>query len=193
MHTTCGWSRHNPAGHLQPAYQHASPYNCGLHTAIELRQNKQGQRTYSTQSSPQQSAQNQNHALPNSRTGVQRNRSQGADRFSGSRTIGKLRSQTVAPKRMRNCKPKQSCTSKLLAFTLNSVWLHYVRDYSLSHRSSSYLCSSCLSSSILVRKNKALLIRCYALHNLHLWLHILNGVTGLHLDDDRFAGKRPHK
>ena len=39
----------------------------------------------------------------------------------------------------------------------------------------------------------ALLIRWYALHSLHLWLHILNGVTGLHLDDDRFAGKRPHK
>ena len=51
--------RQNPAGHLQQPYQPASPYNCGLHTAIELRQNKQGQW-----------AQNHKAALPNAWTGV---------------------------------------------------------------------------------------------------------------------------
>ena len=46
---------------------------------------------------------------------------------------------------------------------------------------------------LLARKNKALLIRWYALHIPNLLLHILNGVVRLHLESDRFAGKHLHK
>ena len=46
---------------------------------------------------------------------------------------------------------------------------------------------------LLATKNKALLIRWYALHILDLLLHILNGVTGLQLELDYSIGKHPHK
>ena len=44
----------------------------------------------------------------------------------------------------------------------------------------------------LATKNKALLIRWYTLHNLHLLLHILNGVARLHLELNGFAEKHLH-
>ena len=76
------------------------------------------------------------------RTSVQRDRLQRADRFSVSRTIGKLRIQTAVPKRTQSCSQKRSCRSTLLAYKLNSVGLHCI----MVHSSSSYL-SSCYSSS----------------------------------------------
>ena len=39
----------------------------------------------------------------------------------------------------------------------------------------------------------ALLIMWYALHSQNLLLHVVNGVTGLHLELDCLAGKRLHK
>ena len=46
---------------------------------------------------------------------------------------------------------------------------------------------------LLASKTKALLTRRYSLLALNLLLHVLNGVTRLHLKLDCFAGKHPYK
>ena len=49
-----------------------------------------------------------------------------------------------------------------------------------------------LGLKTLATKNKTLLIRWYALHNLHLLLHVLHDITRRHFKLDCFAGKRLH-
>ena len=91
--------RQNPAGHLQLTCQHASAYNCGLHTAKELRQNNLYTNCYVAR--PTRTTTMLHYTTP--RTGVQRDRLR-ADRFSAARrNIGKLRIQTAVPKRTQSC------------------------------------------------------------------------------------------
>ena len=96
-----------------------------------------------THLSQQQSAKNQNLALPNSRTGVQRDRSQAivsvrhhrqaAHPNNGSKAHAILLTKTIMH-------------VKLLAYILNSVWFHFVMVHSSSsHSPTSYSFSSSLS------------------------------------------------
>ena len=124
VHTICGWSRQNPAGHLQTTYQHASAYNCGLHKAQESRQNKQGQRAQPQRCISPLGRPVFNATAPKQPIVSVPHHRQAAHPNSSSKAHEIL--------------TKRSCTSKLLTYMLNSVGLHYV----MVHSSSSYLSAS---------------------------------------------------
>ena len=96
-----------------------------------------GQCTYFTQLSQQQSAQNQNDLLPNSRTSVQRDRSPGIISVQHHRQAAHPNSSSKAQAILLT---KIIMHVKLLAYILNSVWFHFVMVHSSSKFP--YSCSS---------------------------------------------------
>ena len=104
---------------------------------------QQGQRTYFMQLSQQQSAYNQNDPLPNSRTGVQRDRSQDKQPIVSVRHHRQAAHPNSSSKAHAILLTKRIMHIKLLAYILNSVWIHYV----MVHSSSCYPLSSHLSST----------------------------------------------
>ena len=100
---------------------------------------QQGQRTYFMQLSQQQSAYNQNDPLPNSWTGVQRDRSPG---IVSVRHHMQAAHPNSSPKAQAILLTKTIMHVKLLAYILNSVWIHYIMLHSSSCCSSSSYSSS---------------------------------------------------
>ena len=105
-------------------YQPAGVHNCSLHSTKELRQNHlyQGQcpSLYAIEPTTKRAEPEPCIAQLADRCSTQP--LTGSQSFPYG-TIGKLRIQTAVPKCTQSCSQKRSCTSKLLAYILNSIWL----------------------------------------------------------------------